>query len=116
VSAAEAGTVCPAFAAPAADGVRVTVRLTPRAKRDAIEGAAAEADGGTCLRVRVTAPPEDGKANAALVKLLAKRLRLPASRVELVAGARDRRKVLRIDGDPEEIVPLLLGLAPEENR
>lgn len=84
---------------PVADGVRVTVRLTPRARRNAVQGMAADAAGGTVLRVAVTAAPEGGRANAALVKLLAKEWRLPKTSIEVAAGATDRRKSLLVRGD-----------------
>jgi uncharacterized protein len=72
---------------------QLRVRLTPRAHRDAIEGVR---DGLVMARVR--APPVDGRANAALVKLLAKRLGVPPSRVELVRGQSAREKLVRVDG------------------
>jgi len=88
---------------PSAAGLRVAVRLTPKASRDRIEGARAEADGGTVLKVSVTAVPEDGKANAALIKLLAKEWRLPKSAFDVVQGATDRRKTLLITGDSADL-------------
>lgn len=93
--------------APANGGVRVQLRLTPKASRDRIDGLAAEADGGTILKVSVTTVPEDGKANAALIKLLSKEWRVPKSAIEVVQGATDRRKVLHITGDPGELLARL---------
>jgi uncharacterized protein len=52
------------------------------------------------LRLRVSEPPEGGKANAALIKLLAKAWKLPKSALSLVAGHTDRRKTLAVAGDP----------------
>lgn len=75
----------------ARDGAEIAVRVTPRASRNAVE-----AEGGT-IRVRVTAPPEDGKANAAVQKLLAKALCVPKSRLSLVRGATARDKVFRVE-------------------
>ncbi len=95
----------PAAAAPG--GVRVQIRLTPKASRDRVDGLAAEADGGTVLKVSVTAVPEDGKANAALIKLLSKEWRLPKSTMEIVQGATDRRKVLLITGEAGDILARL---------
>lgn len=81
------------------------MRLTPKASRNAIQGIAAEADGGRVLKVAVTAVPENGKANQALVKLLAKAWKLPKSAVSITAGATDRRKTLLIeDGDPAALL------------
>jgi uncharacterized protein (TIGR00251 family) len=65
----------------------------PRAKRDAIEGFREEV-----LRVRVTAAPQDGSANTAVVKLLAKQLGLPRSSIVLIRGAKSRDKVIEISG------------------
>ena len=74
--------------------VAIAVRVTPRSSRDAIEGV----DDSGELRVRVTAPPADGAANTAVIKLLAKELHLPKSNVRVVAGAASRHKRLEIDG------------------
>ena len=56
-------------------------------------------DGGVELAVKVTAVPENGKANDALLRLLAKWLKLPVSSLQLVAGATDRHKQILIGGD-----------------
>lgn len=69
------------------------MRLQPRASRDEI---VAERAGSTV--VRVTAPPVGGKANAALVKLIAKRAGVAKGRVSIVSGERSRDKVLRVQG------------------
>ncbi|HUG30844.1 MAG TPA: DUF167 domain-containing protein [Candidatus Limnocylindria bacterium] len=69
------------------------MRLVPRADGDRIEGVI---DGA--LRARVTAPPVDGAANDALIRLVAAELGLSKSRVRLVAGVANRTKVLGIDG------------------
>lgn len=83
-----------------ADGVRVRLKVTPRARRDRVEGLAPEADGGVALKVAVTAAPEDGKANAAVIKLLAVEWGVAKSTIEVVLGAADRRKLLHLAGDP----------------
>ncbi len=83
----------------AADGVRIAIRLQPRARRERIEGIVADAGGSAALKIAVTAPPEDGKANAALLALLAKTWHLPKSAFEIVAGAAGRRKIVLLRGD-----------------
>jgi uncharacterized protein (TIGR00251 family) len=82
-----------------ADGLRLAVRLTPKAGRDGIDGLKPTAEGGVEVAARVTAVPEKGRANAALLRLLAKQLRLPAGRLSVVAGETDRHKQILIDGD-----------------
>ena len=72
---------------------RIQVRLTPRAASDDVLG---WRDG--VLRVRVTAPPVDGKANSALERLLARALDVPRTSVAVVAGQRSREKTILIDG------------------
>lgn len=76
----------------------LAVRLTPRGGRDAVEGWATDADGRAYLKVRVASPPVDGAANAALVTLLAKTLKIPRSAVRLAAGDTARLKRLELDG------------------
>jgi len=85
------------------DGVSVAVRLTPKASGNRIDGVAADATGAPVLKARVTAVPESGKANAALLKLLAKSWKLPKSSLSVAGGAKDRNKVLHVAGDPEAL-------------
>ena len=73
------------------DGAEIRLRVTPRARRNAI----IVEDG--LIRVHVTAPPEDGKANAAVAKLLAKSLGVAKSRLTLLRGASSRDKLFRLD-------------------
>jgi uncharacterized protein (TIGR00251 family) len=87
-------------------GVVLKVRLTPKASRDAIEGLA-EFGGETVVKARVRAVPEAGRANAALVKLIAAWLELPASRVSVAQGTRSRLKHVAIEGDASELVRLI---------
>lgn len=75
------------------DTARIAVRLAPRASREEIGGFE-----GETLRVRVTAPPVEGRANQALTRLLAKRLRVSRGAVRVVAGQASRDKVVAIDG------------------
>ena len=81
-----------------ATGVVVAVRLTPKSGRDAIEGLE-DFGGETVLKARVRAVPEDGRANAALEKLIAKWLGLPPSAVKVAHGGKSRLKQVAIDGD-----------------
>lgn len=85
------------------------MRLTPRGGRDAI-GGLGEAGGQPCLLARVAAPPAEGAANAALCRLLAGALGLPAGAVTLVAGATARVKTLRLAGDPAALAARLAAL------
>ena len=88
---------------PRPDGLSLAVKVTPKASRTRIIGLARDADGGALLAVAVTAPPEDGKANAALIKLLAKQWRLPKAAVTVTAGTASRHKTLHIAGNPERL-------------
>ncbi|KAA0229635.1 MAG: DUF167 domain-containing protein [Dehalococcoidia bacterium] len=78
---------------------RIAVHVTPRASRDAVTGF----DERGVLGVRVTAPPADGAANAAVAKLLAKALGLPSRDVVLVTGATSREKVFDLPFDADEV-------------
>ena len=82
------------------------VHVTPRAKK---ERWVKSGLGG--VRFYTAAPPVDGKANAALIKAVAERLRMPRSKVELVKGMTSRLKVLRIDAEISEatVIALLAG-------
>lgn len=76
-----------------ADGVRIAVRVQPRASRDEIAGLH-----GNALKLRLTAPPVEGAANAACVGLIASALDVPRARVRIVAGHQARDKVVEVAG------------------
>lgn len=77
----------------------MTVRLTPKGGRDAIDGVETLADGRSVLKARVRAAPTEGEANAALLSLLAKTLDVPRRRMTLAAGEISRIKRIEIEGD-----------------
>lgn len=83
------------------------MRLTPKASRERIDGVVKDGDGKGILKVAVTAVPADGRANRALIKLLAKQWRLAKSSISIIQGAKDRNKTLLVTG---EAMPLLDGL------
>lgn len=83
----------------AAGGLTVSVRLTPKGGRDAIDGIEQLADGRAVLKARVRSAPSDGEANAALLRLMAAKLEIAPRRVTLMAGATARIKRLSIEGD-----------------
>jgi len=91
----------------ASDGVRVRVRVTPRASASRLVGLVATADGGVALKIMVTSAAEDGKANAALIALLARAWRVAKSDVSIVAGAADRRKTIHVAGTPSRLLAAL---------
>ncbi len=88
-----------------ATGARIEIRVQPRASRNAISGMRAG-----ILRIRVTAPPVDGQANAAAIALLAQALDLPKSAIRLVRGASSREKTLAVESMSQEEVNQRLNL------
>jgi len=86
-----------------AGGVRLAVRLTPNGGRDGIDGFETDAAGERYLKARVRAVPEDGKANKALIELIARRFGVAKSCVRLISGETSRKKILRIEGEPEDL-------------
>jgi len=80
-------------------GVRVTVRVQPRASVTEIAGMY-----GDAVRVRLTAPPVDGAANAALVSFLAETFRIPRRAITIVSGASSRTKIVELAGITEDHV------------
>jgi uncharacterized protein YggU (UPF0235/DUF167 family) len=87
--------------------VKLSVRLTPNGGRDAIDAVETGADGVAYLKARVSAIPEKGRANKALIALVANSLGVPKSSVSLLAGDTARNKILRIDGDTEDLLKAL---------
>ena len=75
------------------NGITFAVKVHPRAKKNAITG-----EVGDALKLALTAPPADGKANAACIEFFAKLLNLPRSSVTIAAGLNNRNKVIRVTG------------------
>ncbi len=94
----------------ASASLRFAVRLTPKGGRDAVEGWARAADGARHLKARVRAVPEDGKANAALLAMLAKTLAVPKSALRIAGGATARLKIVEAQGDAAAIAARLNAL------
>ena len=83
----------------------VAIRVQPRASREGVQGVRGEA-----IAIQLKAPPVDGAANAALLKLLARLLKVPQSSIELVRGATGRSKWIRVEGwTGEQVRAALLG-------
>lgn len=78
------------------DTLILSVRVQPKASRDEIVGPCDDGQGGQYLKIRITAPPVDGKANAHLIKLLAKVFAVPKSRVQVAAGETGRSKRIHV--------------------
>ncbi len=88
---------------PHAEGAALAVRVQPKAKRNAVLGERAGA-----LRVSVTAPPEDGRANDAVLALLREHFNLQRSQIELLSGPTNRNKVILVRGvTPQQLSALI---------
>jgi uncharacterized protein len=94
-----------------ADGVLIDVRLTPRGGRDTIDGIEKRADGRSALKVRVRAAPSDGEANAALCRLVAGLIGVPARAVSVAGGVTSRDKRIRVSGQSAALVAALRKVA-----
>jgi uncharacterized protein YggU (UPF0235/DUF167 family) len=84
-------------------GVSFRVRLTPKGGRDAMDGWSRDGNGSACLKVRVSALPEDGKANASLIALLAKILDVAKSAISITSGQTARLKRIEVSGDTAKL-------------
>ena len=94
---------------PTRDGVRVAIRLSPRARFEGLLGVSPAPERGRVVKASVTAPAQDGRANEALLQLLAKAWRLRRRDLSIVAGAASRTKTVRVAGDPHELIAKLSG-------
>lgn len=92
-------------------GVRFDVRLTPSAGANGFQGLATDAAGAVHLKARVTAIPENNKANAALVALIAKSLKVAKGAVTIVAGQTSRLKSIEVAGAADDLARRLEALA-----
>jgi len=92
--------------------MRFRVRLTPKGGRDAIEGWWRDGAGRPALKARVAAPPEDGKANTALISLVAQALDVRKSDVRIASGAASRLKTVEVQGDEAILAARLARAVP----
>jgi hypothetical protein len=99
--------VKPYAAAPG--GVRLALRLTPRASRNGVDGIVADAEGRPLLKLRLVAPPVEGAANEALIAFLAKTLSLRKADIAIRSGETSRVKILHLAGDSAAILQKLDG-------
>jgi uncharacterized protein len=94
-------------------GVRLALRLTPRASRNGVDGITADAEGRPLLKLRLAAPPVEGAANDALIAYLAKVLSLRKADITIRSGETSRIKILHLAGDSAAILQKLdAWLAP----
>lgn len=77
--------------------ILLSVRLTPKASKNSIAGIYQDANGAQFLKMTVTAPAEDNKANTALIAFLAKKLKIAKSHISITQGHTHRNKVVQID-------------------
>ncbi len=94
---------------PGKGGVLLAVRVTPKSSRDEVAGLHTAANGSVSLAVRVTAVPDKGRANRAVIETLARAFRMPKSAFTLVSGETDRNKTLLVTGNPAELEALIAG-------
>ncbi len=80
-------------------GVRLALRLTPRASRNGVDGVVADAEGRPLLKLRLVAPPVEGAANEALIAFLAKMLSLRKADITIRSAKTSRVKILHLAGD-----------------
>jgi uncharacterized protein (TIGR00251 family) len=92
----------PVFLRRTGAGVTVELRAQPRARRSALTC------GGGALKAQVTAPAEDGKANAAVIELLAAAWKLPKSAFAVTRGTTSRDKVISIAGEPQRLAARIM--------
>lgn len=92
--------------------MRLAVRLTPKGGRDAADGWASDGEGRPYLKIRVSAPPADGAANAALISFMAKALKRPRTSVRIVSGETARLKMIEIEDLSDEALAEAFGPRP----
>lgn len=100
----------------AAHGVMVSVRVTPRGGRDAVDGIEQLANGKSVVKVRVRVAAEGGEANRAVTELFAEVLRVPKSKVRVASGVTSRIKQIAIDGDPKQLGEALKAAAATTDK
>ena len=96
------------------DGILLDVRVTPKSAASRLAGLHTAADGQVSLAVKVTAPPDKGKANAAVIAVLAEAFGQPKSNLSLASGETGRRKTVHITGDPDALAAKLMAITTKE--
>ena len=102
--------MAPLSFAAAKGGVRVAVRVTPKAARNAIEGLA-ERPGGPCLKLRMMAAPERGQANTTVLRPLSREWHVTPIDLEVISGAARRDKTIHVAGKPDALLRKLAAWA-----
>lgn len=97
------------------EGVNLVVRVTPNARTSAIEGVHQRDDGKLVLAIKVREVPDKGRANKAVIALLAKTLDLPKSRISVTRGHTARLKTLSIMGDSAPLSAQIAALFPQNS-
>jgi len=93
-----------------AQGAQFALRVQPRASRNAIAGIVSMGRQGDAVKLAVTAPPVDGKANQAVIEFLAELFRVPKSSITIVSGETGRNKLIAVHGVSGEQVRKALGV------
>ena len=96
-------------------GLRIYIRLTPKGKKNALNALMADAEGQMAFKISITAVPEKGKANAQLIKFLAKEWHVAKSDIEITAGEMDRHKTLLLKGDAKPLQQRLYEWMKQNN-
>lgn len=95
-----------------AEGLVLSVRVTPKSSTDEITGL----HGAAAIAVKVSAPPDKGKANRTVIEVLAKALRAPKSSLAIVSGATSRNKSILIGGQPRALQAAVERLIQDLNH
>ncbi|TVQ83301.1 MAG: DUF167 domain-containing protein [Micavibrio sp.] len=87
-------------------GLRLYIRVSPKSRRNAIIGIAEDGNGGSVLKIAVSAVPENGKSNQAVIKLLSKTFGIAKSDIRIISGDTSRNKTLflKTEADPDHIL------------
>lgn len=92
---------------PVATGVRVRIRLAPKSSANRLAAITVDGEGKGVIKAMVTAVPEAGKANAALIKILAREWKVAKSSLAVVQGATDRNKTVEVAGETDALMHTL---------
>jgi len=101
---------------PSIGGMSVSLRVTPRGGRDAIDGIETLSDGRAVMKVRVRAIADDGEANRAVLKLLSERLGVPKAALRIASGASSRLKQVEISGEAQALREKLVAACETQGK